>query len=84
MQLAVADEAERIFGRRADVVALNNASPFLKFQVLKEGELIYEKWPGIDSALRFRTMTDYFESKRLQDFFYARIIRGNAMVEKEV
>ena len=74
LQIGLALEAGQIFGTRADVVLLNQASPFLRHQVLKHGRLIHEGAPGLDSALRFKTMTDYFESAALQNFFYARII----------
>ena len=74
LQIELALEVEQIFGTRADVVLLNHASPFLRHQVLKHGSLIHEGAPGLDSALRFKTMTDYFESTTLQNFFYSRII----------
>lgn len=69
--LDIADKAESIFGRRADVVILNNASPFLKYQVAKFGKLIFERKENIDNEFRFILMTDYFDAVQLHHFFYS-------------
>lgn len=66
---------EKIFGRRADVVVMNDASPFLKYQILKYGELVYEREEGEDSALRFDVMTEYFDLQPLLNFFYSNLKR---------
>lgn len=74
LQLNAIQKVEEAFGRRADVVFLNDASSFLKYQVLKFGKLIYESKRGADARLRFKVMTEYFDALALQNFFYSRII----------
>lgn len=74
LRLDAAEKAEEVFGMRADVVLLNDASPFLKYQVLKRGRLIYESRRGADGRLKFDAMTEYFDALALQNFFYARLI----------
>lgn len=72
----VLDLIEKIFKLEATVIFINEASPLLKFQVVKYGKLVFERHTGIDSTLRFRIMTEYFEYKELHDFFYKKNIRA--------
>lgn len=60
-QLAIADGVSRFAGREADVVVLNRASSFLKFQVLKEGMRIYEKPGRIGRSFEARAILEYFD-----------------------
>lgn len=69
--LEIADAAENIYGRKADVVILNSASPFLKYQIARFGKLVYEKDVSIDNEFRFKLMTDYFDAVQLHHFFYS-------------
>lgn len=60
-QLAIADGVSRFAGREADVVVLNRAPSFLKFQILKEGVRIYEK-PGRNGrSFEARAVLEYFD-----------------------
>ncbi len=72
----VTDIVEKIFKLEGNVIFVNEASPLLKCQVIKHGTLIFERHQGIDSSFRFRALTEYFEYKELQDFFYKRQVKA--------
>ena len=76
IQEQVLDIVEKIFKLESNVIFVNEASPLLKCQVIKYGKLIFERHKGIDSGFRFRVLTEYFEYKELQDFFYKRQIKA--------
>lgn len=76
IQLLAAEKIEKIFGKRADVAILNTASCFLRHQVVKYGELLFERKHGLDNKFRFNMMTEYFDNLFLHGFFYSRLRKG--------
>ncbi len=76
IQISVAEKIEKIFSKRADVVILNTASCFLRHQVVKYGELLFERKHGLDNKFRFNMMTEYFDNLFLHNFFYSRLKKG--------
>lgn len=55
-----------------DVILLNETEPLLAHQVIKYGQLLFERSPRLDRDFRIHTMTRYFDSKPLRDFFFRR------------
>lgn len=68
-RLRLTDELKKRLGMDVDLVILNGASPFLKHQVLKYGQLIFKRSAMVDSEFRYDTMTEYFDMLPLHDFF---------------
>ncbi|HBI22945.1 MAG: hypothetical protein A2Y48_09905 [Nitrospirae bacterium RIFCSPLOW2_12_42_9] len=52
---------------RIDLVILNDASPFLKFQVLRHGKIILSKSENIRIDFQVKVITRYNDVKRLID-----------------
>jgi hypothetical protein len=60
-QVAIMGAVSGSVGREIDVVVLNRASSFLKFQVIKEGVRIYERHGRIGRAFEARAILEYFD-----------------------
>jgi predicted nucleotidyltransferase len=54
-------ELERILGRRAQVVVLNEAPPDLVHRVLRDGELVVDREPAARIAFEVRARNEYFD-----------------------
>jgi predicted nucleotidyltransferase len=76
IQLDLTEKLESYFKMRVDVVILNAKSCFFKHQVVKYGQLIFERKNKIDSKFRFDLMTKYFDDLFLANFFYSKL-KGN-------
>jgi predicted nucleotidyltransferase len=61
--LSYVNELSDLAGRDVDVVILNNASPFLRHQVMKHGVSVLIKDREIYTNFRERTISDYDEYK---------------------
>jgi len=55
---------ERICNRRADVIVLNNAGEFIKYEVRRKGRLIYETDPAA------RKRFEILGRKRFEDYLF--------------
>ena len=53
-----------------DLVVLNRASPFLRFQVLRYGKLIFCRSKLERVRFQVRTFNEYNDTKRLVDFYF--------------
>ncbi|MBI2335863.1 MAG: nucleotidyltransferase domain-containing protein [Deltaproteobacteria bacterium] len=60
---------------KVDLVLLNEADPFLTYQVLKYGQLLFERQKKSDRDFKVRSMTRYFDAKPLHDFFFERALK---------
>jgi hypothetical protein len=54
-------ELERRAGRRVDLVALDAASPLLRFQVARDGSVIVEREANAWADFRARAMLDWWD-----------------------
>jgi predicted nucleotidyltransferase len=53
-----------------DLVVLNRASPFLRFQVLRYGKLIFCRSKLERIRFQVKTFNEYNDTKRLVDFYF--------------
>lgn len=60
-RLGFMDELSSILNKDVDVVILNEASSFLKFQVIKEGKRIYERPDRSEHSFEAKTIVEYFD-----------------------
>ncbi len=62
-------ELGRVFGReRIDIVILNRAKPFLRYQVVFGGKLLFEKDEGTRVFFENRTMKEYQDTRHILQF----------------
>ena len=62
--LELQEELTTVLGRQADLVSLNQASPILGMQVLKHGELVFERSERAVREFQVRTLFAYFDLKQ--------------------
>ncbi|MCD5396379.1 MAG: nucleotidyltransferase domain-containing protein [Candidatus Pacebacteria bacterium] len=67
-------EFSRFLGREVDVVILNTASPFLRFVVIKEGKLIYEKDKSQRIDFELKSLNEYFDYKPILELYRQKIL----------
>lgn len=60
-KLSIMDNLSRSFDRNVDVVVLNEASSFLKFQIIKNGLRIYEHPKRTTRDFEARAIMEYFD-----------------------
>ncbi len=74
------DDLSRILDKEVDVVVLNSADSFLKFQILKAGLRIYERQDRKGRDFEARAMMEYFDflpvRRRLEEAFVRHINEG--------
>ncbi len=63
-------------GKEADVVILNTAPVFLKYVILKEGELILEKEEEKRFDFELKAMREYFDFKPIMEKYYERTLNS--------
>lgn len=75
-QLQLELDLERLTQRPVQVTILNRASPFMAYQVIKDGFLIYERNKSERIAFQVRTLKIYFDLQpRLESLSQAAIKR---------
>lgn len=60
--------------KEADVVILNTAPPFLRYVVLKEGKLIFEKNRGERIDFELKAINEYFDFKPVLEMYHQKIL----------
>ncbi len=60
-RLSIMNNLSRILNRDIDVVVLNEASSFLKFQIIKNGLRIYERVDRTEHSFEARAIVEYFD-----------------------
>lgn len=70
----------RLLGREADVVVLNRAGSFLKYNVLKNGLRVYEKPDRSERGFEARAIVEYFDflpiKNRIEEGILSKIKRA--------
>lgn len=73
MRLDLMEKLTRVLGRDADVIVLNTASPFLKYAVLREGVLVYNRDPEMQLGFELKAMNEYFDYKPILEMYRERL-----------
>lgn len=63
----LADLIKALHTNRVDLIVLNNAPPFLKFQVIRYGRLVFSRSEAKRIDFQVKTITKYNDVKRLID-----------------
>ena len=76
----IGDEISSITGLKTDIVVLNGASPIIKMQVLKKGQLLKKANDSIYNDFFVQTVKQYDDIKRVRRSQEANILRGRLYV----
>ncbi len=72
----IRDELSNLIKREVDVVVLNNSSPIIRMQVLKNGVLLINKNKAIYNDFFVRTVKEYDDLKRVRKEIENDILKG--------
>jgi len=63
-------ELKEFFPKKLDFIILNQVSPLLQFQVLKNGKLLYDPEPDMRALLEVKILKEYYLAKRFYEFHF--------------
>ncbi len=66
----------RILKKDADVVVLNSTSPLLRYVILKEGSLVFEKNKGIRVDFELKSLNEYFDFKPVLEMYNKALLKN--------
>jgi hypothetical protein len=72
--LVLKTRLEGILKKDVDICILNTASPLLKFEVCKEGILLFTRDEILENNFRVHTLFEYEDFKKYRDGFYNNMI----------
>jgi hypothetical protein len=75
-RLELINKISRELKTPADVVILNEASPFLKFVVLKEGEPVLERSKSEKIDFELKSFNEYFDFKPVLEKYNQRLLNS--------
>ena len=64
--LELQEDLSTVLKRKSDLVSLNQASPILAMQVLKHGEIVFERSEKAVREFQVRTLFTYFDLKQVR------------------
>jgi uncharacterized protein len=68
-------ELKRFFVGELDLIILNQVPPLLEFQVLKNGQLLFDRNPNVRAKLEMRMLNRYYLSKRSYEYHFEHLIQ---------
>lgn len=77
LRTTLAGELDKILGREVDIVIINTAGSFLKYEIAKHGKLIYERQKGSAKKFKLNAIKEYFDYLPTFNFHYERLRRKN-------
>lgn len=73
-RLELIGEISKILKKDADIVVLNTASSFLRYVVLKEGKIIFERSQDKRVDFELKALNDYFDFKPVLEKYNQRVL----------
>ena len=74
-QITLSIEISQQLDKNTDIIILNRASPYLKFQVIREGARIYEKPTRVGRAFEARSIIEYFDFLPVKNLLESALIK---------
>ncbi len=74
--LHLKDDLSELIKRETDIVILNNSSPVIRMQVLKNGVMVINKNSAVYNDFFVRTVKEYDDLKRVRKEAEENILRG--------
>lgn len=75
LRLNISESLSKVFGREVDVTILNTAGSLLKYQVAKDGKVLFERRKGLAKEFKLRAIKEYFDYLPTLNFHYERLRR---------
>ncbi len=66
----------RLLKKDADVVVLNSASPLLRYVVLKEGSLVFERDSSVRVDFELKSLNEYFDFKPVLEMYNKALLKN--------
>lgn len=76
MRNELREKLEKMLGKTADLVALNEASPVIRMQVLRKGILLVNKDPMVYNEFFVNTIKEYYDLKQNRKQIEENILKG--------
>lgn len=73
-RLELISETSSLLKKEVDIVILNTAPPFLKYVILKEGKLIFERDKGKRIDFELKAINEYFDFKPFLEKYHQRLL----------
>lgn len=73
-KLDLLDLFQNLVGEEVDITILNTVGSVLKYQVVKNGQLLFERSPGDHKKFQISAWKEYFDFQPTLEFFYQRKI----------
>lgn len=76
LRTKISSELSKMLRREVEVVILNGAGCILKYQVIRDGKLMFERHEGAERTFRLATIKEYFDYLPTFNFHYNRLKAG--------
>ena len=76
LRSGLASALSPLFGREVDIVILNTAGSLLKYQVARDGKILFERHKGGAKRFRLNALHEYFYYLPTFNFHFERQARG--------
>ena len=73
-RLELIGEISKVLKKQADIVVLNTAGPFLKYVILQQGKLIFEKDQAQRIDFELKSINEYFDFKPVMEEYNKRLL----------
>lgn len=74
-QITFSVEMSQLLDKNVDILILNRASPYLKFQIFREGIRIYENQKRKDRSFEAHSILEYFDFLPIKNLLEASLIK---------
>ena len=74
-RLDLISKFSRVLKKEADIIILNEAPPFLKFVVLKEGKLFFDKSESKRIDFELKATNEYFDFQPIMKLYEQRLLK---------
>ncbi|MFA5348933.1 MAG: nucleotidyltransferase domain-containing protein [Candidatus Paceibacterota bacterium] len=68
-RLMLIKEFSQALKKDVDVVILNTTKPFLKYVIIKEGKLVFQRDEGLKIDFEVKTLNEYFDFKPYMEMY---------------
>ena len=73
-RLVLIAQLTRLLGREAEVIILNTAPPFLRYVILQEGRLVFERDHGRRVDFELKITNEYFDFQPYRELYHRHLL----------
>ncbi len=74
-QISLSIDLSRLLGKNIDIIILNKAAPYLKFQIIQNGVRVYEKPARTDRTFEAHSIIEYFDFLPIKNLLESAMIK---------